>query len=211
MAASLVIQQPARPAGQLILLFHGVGANAQGMAPLGQAMASHFPQAMVVCVESPHASDLGAGFQWFSVVGVTEDNRPARIAAAMPGFQAEVRHWQALAQTDAAHTTLMGFSQGAIMALESTQQPGDPLAGRVVAWAGRFAQPPQHAPHRTAVHLIHGEQDPVIQPAHSLAAAQQLQALNAQVTLDRVPGLGHGVDAQALGCALKRMADLPVD
>ncbi len=211
MAASLVIQQPVPPVGQLILLFHGVGASAQAMAPLGQAMASHYPQAMVVCVESPDASDLGSGFQWFSVVGVTEDNRPARVAAAMPGFQAAVRHWQALAQTDATHTTLLGFSQGAIMALESTQQPGTPLAGSVVAWAGRFARPPQHTPHHTAVHLIHGEQDPVIPPSHSLAAAQQLLALNSQVTLDTVPNLGHGVDARALTCALRRLTEPVVD
>ena len=44
-----------------------------------------------------------------------------------------------------AKTTLLGFSQGAIMALESTQQPV-PLAGRVVAIAGRFSAPNEHDP-----------------------------------------------------------------
>ena len=51
------------------------------------------------------------------------------------------------------------FSQGAIMALESTQWP-EPIAARVIALADRFAQPP-----RDARRLLHGEQDRVMPPA----------------------------------------------
>jgi predicted esterase len=36
---SMLIQQPSGLAGQLVLLFHGVGANAQNMVPVGQALA----------------------------------------------------------------------------------------------------------------------------------------------------------------------------
>jgi phospholipase/carboxylesterase len=58
----------------------------------------------------------------------------------------------------------IGFSQGAIMALESTQQPSHAhSATRVIAIAGRFAQLPRHAPQGVAVHLMHGEQDRVIE------------------------------------------------
>ena len=35
---------------------------------------------------TPRPADLGGGWQWFSVRGVTEDSRPARIAEAMPSF-----------------------------------------------------------------------------------------------------------------------------
>ncbi|MGQ3004456.1 MAG: hypothetical protein ACT6Q6_19280, partial [Hydrogenophaga sp.] len=87
-------EQPAVSSGALILLFHGVGAQPGDLVPLGQALAKRQPAAWVVSVRSPDPADLGRGWQWFSVVGVTEDNRPARVAEAMPRFADTVRHWQ---------------------------------------------------------------------------------------------------------------------
>lgn len=203
-SSSIVIQQPRQAAQQLILLFHGVGASAASMAPLGQQLARAFPDAFVVSVDGAHSSDLGAGRQWFSVRGVTEENRPERIAAAMPAFQAAVLHWQEQARVDAAHTTLVGFSQGAIMALESTQL-AEPVAARVVALAGRLARPARTAAGGSAIHLIHGEQDPVIAPACSIDAASELEALGATVTLDLIPALGHGIDVRVLERVIERL------
>lgn len=94
MPSDLVIQHPqATPAGQLLLLFHGVASSAEDLRPLGEALAVHRPQACVVSVRSPDPSDLGQGWQWFSVQGVTQANRPGRVAAAMPRFVEAVRVW----------------------------------------------------------------------------------------------------------------------
>ena len=205
----MIIQQPSRVAGQLIQLFHGVGANAQNMAPVGQALAQECPEAFVVSVDAAQACDMGAGRQWFSVRGVTEANRIARVEAAMPDFQAAIRHWQGEAGVGAEGTTLVGFSQGAIMALESTQRPPI-LARRVIAVAGRFAQPPRVAPPATTLNLIHGEQDPVIPVGHSIDAATRLEGLGADVTIDLIPMLGHGIDGRVLGRIVERMRTPPV-
>ena len=132
-----ILQRPAQ-AAQLILLFHGVGANAQSMVAVGQAYARTFPQAMVVAVDAPQACEHApGGWQWFSVTGVTEENRPQRVAAALPAFEYAVRHWQEQSGVDAAGTALVGFSQGAIMALASAVRP-QPVASRVIAIGGRF-------------------------------------------------------------------------
>ncbi len=195
MPTSIVIQQAAQAAQSLILLFHGVGASASDLVPLGQVLARALPQAQVVSVQAPHASDLGSGYQWFSVQGVTPVNRAARVAQAMPAFEATVAEWQRQAGVGPAATVIIGFSQGSIMALESTQLP-TALAHRVVAIAGRFAQPPRQAPLGASVHLLHGEQDGVIPAAEGRDAAARLRDLGATVTLDLYPGLGHGVDSR---------------
>lgn len=52
-------------------------------------------------MRSPESSDLGSGWQWFSVRGVTEENRPARVAEATPSFVRCVRDWQARTGGDA--------------------------------------------------------------------------------------------------------------
>ena len=195
MQDDLIVHQPTVPARQLVLLFHGVGASPEGLLPLGQALAR--PDRWVVAVRSPFASDMGSGWQWFSVRGVDEANRIERVVAVMPHFVQTVKDWQARTGLDASATALAGFSQGAIMALESTQH-APPLAARVVAMAGRFAQPPRLAPDGTALHFIHGEQDPVIAPAFSVAAAERLRALGAAPRVDLLPGLGHGIDGRVL-------------
>jgi len=122
----------------------------------------------------------------------------------MPGFLRLVASWQHEARVGAAATTLIGFSQGAIMSLEATQQSASPV-GRVVAIAGRFALPPRQAPATTQFHLLHGEHDRVMPIELAVRAHQQVQALGAASTLDRFPGLGHGIDARVMECVQRRI------
>ncbi|MEY4883610.1 MAG: hypothetical protein RIS34_1464 [Pseudomonadota bacterium] len=189
---AVVIQTPTENAGQLILLFHGVGSDAQSMTWLGGRLASEFPNAMVVSVSAPLRSDISMGFQWFSVVGVTEDNRPARIAQAMPAFAACVAYWQAKAGVTPAATALVGFSQGAVMILEATKL-ATPLAGRVVAISGRFATLPEVAPLAVTVHMLHGKEDAVIPYSHTVIGAHRLRDLGSDVTAEVLPFIGHEI------------------
>jgi phospholipase/carboxylesterase len=204
MDSSIVVQKPEHSPKQLVLFFHGVGSNAQDLVPVARQFAKALPNALVVSVDAPQQSDFGAGRQWFSVAGVTEDSRPARVEAAMPAFQSTVQAWQALAGVTAGQTLLVGFSQGAIMSLESTQRP-PVLAGQVISFAGRFATAPKVPPAQTTINLVHGEADPVIAASHSRTAASQLQALGAAVTVDTVPGIGHGIDPQMLAIGLSQL------
>lgn len=201
---AIIAHQPVMTPERLILLFHGVGSRAEDLQPLGQALGRNLAHACIVSIRAPNASDLGAGWQWFSVRGIDETNRVTRVAEAMPRFVETVQRWQDKTGLGAAATTLIGFSQGAIMALESTQQP-IPLAGEIIAIAGRFTQPPRHAPRNTRVHLMHGDADPVMPLRLSEQALEQLQALGAQATLDQFPGLGHGIDAEVLERIIERM------
>jgi phospholipase/carboxylesterase len=206
----LILQQPTTPgaaSAELFLLFHGVGATADSLRGLGQHLAQDHPDAWVVSVQAPSPSDLSpGGWQWFSVRGVTSENRAARADAAMPAFVAAVSQWQAHTGMEVARTTLLGFSQGAIMALAATQLPQAPAA-RVVALSGRLPGPARQAPAGLRIHLIHGQQDQVVPTEGSVEAHAQLQALGAQVSLDLIPGLGHGVDARVLERLRARLAD----
>ncbi|WP_283148019.1 esterase [Silvimonas soli] len=204
MNSSIIIQQPQGSATQLILLFHGVGASPEHMVPLGEQLAARFAQAFVVSVQASHASDLGSGYQWFSVRGVTEENRPARVAEALPVFVDHVKHWQTQAGVNATATVLVGFSQGAIMVLESTQL-ATPIADRVIALSGRFALPPRSAASGVKLHLIHGTADAIMPYQQAEQAARQLNDLGAEVTLDLISGLGHGVNGEVLAHLLQRL------
>lgn len=201
----LLLQRPENltAGSRLVLLFHGVGASPEDLGALGEAIADQRPQDVVVSVRASDTSDLGHGWQWFSVQRVTEADRPQRVAAAMPRFVQAVAAWQRESALGPAATTLIGFSQGAIMALEATQQP-DPRAARVIAIAGRFAEPPHRASPQITLHLLHGADDPVMPVRLASTAATQWQALGGQASLDVYPGLGHGID----GRVVQRVVDI---
>jgi phospholipase/carboxylesterase len=191
MSDDVVLQAPAAPA-RLFLLFHGFGATPRDLVPLGSRLAGEFPDAAVVSVAAPDRSDVGGGRQWFQVTGVTERNRPARVAATLPRFLAAVQDWQQRLGVTREGTTLVGFSQGAILALASTQQDAPPAA-RVVSLSGRFPALPKRKPAGVRIHLLHGTADPLVPAVFAEQAATALQELGADVTLDRFPGLAHGI------------------
>ena len=209
MAEDIVIQMPDGAPGQLFLLFHGVGSSAQAMVALGRRLGEAFPASAVVSVSAPQVSDLGSGYQWFSVQGVSEGNRAERVSAVLPLFLETVQGLQKAYGVSAAQTALVGFSQGAIMALAATQvsssSSSDVLAGRVISLAGRFVSAPAFVSPETVVHLVHGERDSIISCDYSVAAGEGLDALGGDFTVDVLPGVGYSVSAEMGEVVIERL------
>ena len=171
-----------------IIFLHGVGADGASMRPLadqlGLAVDMHLP-------DGPQAFDMGPGRQWFSVKGVTEANRPARITEALPAFTAFIERFG-----DSRETLLIGFSQGAIMALQAVAA-GQPAAG-VLALSGRLAGPVAARAGWPPITLLHGTADPVMPPEIARASEGWLRAAGAEPQLQLFDGLGHGIDNRVL-------------
>ncbi len=202
---SLIVHPPQGGiAKQLFLLFHGFGAAPDDLVPLGQILARKFPQSAVVSVQAPQECPHSSGFQWYPMDGITESERPVRSAQALPVFQQLVQQWQSAFSVSPQATALVGFSQGAIMALESSQhQPL--LAARIVALSGRFNSLPKIAPDNCTLHLIHGKQDSVIAYAHTFHAAERLVQLGADVTADVIPFAGHEINDDIADLVIERL------
>lgn len=135
---------------------------------------------------------------------MTEENRQARIDAIMPVFIETVRYWQAQSGLGPQATALVGFSQGAIMSLESVKAQPE-LASRVIAFNGRYASLPTRINRDLTLHLIHGGEDQVINLSHAVAAQEALIEAGGDVTLDIVDGLGHAIDDRSLQLALDHL------
>ncbi|HWJ07112.1 MAG TPA: esterase [Steroidobacteraceae bacterium] len=203
---ALIVQRPQGNAQQLVLLFHGLGADAHDLRPLGERFAAEYPQSLVVSIGAPEPSDFGFGYQWISPTALDDVKRVERVAAAMPGFVATVRLWQRESGLGPEATVLVGFSQGAMMVLEAVTAAGDAvLAGRVVALAGRYAQLPESAPTATTLFLVHGKVDDIVHYGYTVEAAEHLVALDADVVADVIPFVGHAVDAEVLDLVIERL------
>jgi len=199
------LPEPGVDVRQLFILLHGVGGSPENLRPMAEAVRAAFPTAAVLVPEGFEPFDGGAaGRQWFSVRGVTEDNRPERVAQAMPPLEAYVREAQARFSLLQSDTALAGFSQGAIMALELVQAH-DGMAGRVIAFSGRYAQLPKAAPQYTTLHLLHGADDPVMSVAHIQAAQARLEELHGDSTIDIASHVGHELHPALIQRAIVRL------
>jgi phospholipase/carboxylesterase len=204
MSDSVIVARPEGQSQQLMLLFHGVGSSALDLVPLGRVLAAEFPAAFIVSVAAPAPAEAGGGRQWFSVLGISEENRVGRVEAALPAFVETVTHWQEEAGVGTDAVALIGFSQGGIMALESTRdRPA--VAGRVVSIAGRFAALPTQANPGTTLHMFHGKLDPVIPYGYTVEAAQHLVKLGADITADVIPHVGHQVNDDIAELLIERL------
>lgn len=200
-----LLPEPGAEVRQLFILLHGVGGAPDNLLPLAQAVRAAFPAAAILIPEGFEPFDGGGvGRQWFSVRGVTEENRPERVARALPPLEAYVKQAQArfgLLQSD---TALAGFSQGAIMALELVQAH-DGMAGRVIAFSGRYAQLPKAAPQYTTLHLLHGAADGIMPVAHIQAAQARLDELHGDATIDVASQVGHELHPALIQRAIERL------
>jgi phospholipase/carboxylesterase len=190
---------------QLIVLLHGWGEDGSAMAPLAQALRAQFPQAAVLAPDAPGEAGAGkGGRQWYGIRQLDPVTWPARVAAALEVLEPWVRAQQQRLRVGPAATALGGFSQGAILALElATRQDG--IAGRVLAFGGRYMVPPLVAPRHATIHLFHGSADKVIPDSGSRSALEHLSELQGDATIDIADGIGHELHPVLIDCALHRL------
>lgn len=202
---ALILQKPTGTTAQLILLFHGVGTNAQYMRMAGTRLAAVFPQAMVVAVNAHLQGETPESFQWFPVTDGQRSDDQAGTAQAMPAFAACVAHWQQHTGVGPDATALIGFSQGATMALESTKLP-EALASRVVAIAGQFASLPDTDAYAGTIHFLHGKDDPVVPYKHTVMAAHHLKDLGGDITAEVRPNIGHEIHPEFIELMAEKLS-----
>lgn len=192
----------------LVILLHGVGSNGEDLAGLGAHWASDLPDVAFSSPNAPCRFDHGPGYQWFSLAGVTPDNRPVRVEAAREAFDQQLNAILAQHQMQDRlnKVVLAGFSQGSIMALDAVVSGRWPVAG-LVAFSGRLASPtPFHPAVSTPVMLIHGMADSVIPYSESETAATALTAAGLTVSTQFDPSTGHTISAQGARSAAEFIA-----
>lgn len=197
---------PEHPTRHLFVFLHGGGATAQSMMSVAFKFQARFPSAALIVPSGFDAPGADAGGQQcFSMYGLDDADRLARVQAILPRLEDLVRREQASAGVSRERTVLIGFSQGGTVALEAAKSLPS-LAGAVVAFSARFARlPPAGARIDSRIHLVHGEYDAIVSRVHSERASRVLSALHVPVTLDIVGDLGHALSHQAVSIGSLRL------
>lgn len=187
---------------RLIVFLHGHGSSAQQFAPVGIAWQLKFPGAVGVLMNARRGTGRRAR-KWFDQRPL--DGRAARIDAAVEEFRARLALVQAEQRIGPESTMLVGFGQGATIALEALRARGGPPASIVVAYAARLARPVRPGERvDAAVHLVHGTHDSIVPLAHARQARRGLAAAGARVTLDILADGVHSIDQEMVNLGTLR-------
>ena len=181
------------------------------IASLGGIWQKHLPETVFAAPDGPFPFDQGGpGRQWFSIAGVTVDNRPQRVLEAREAFDHTIAGilGEHGFERNLERVALVGFSQGSIMALDSLASGRWPVAA-VVAFAGRLAPPDPLTPSlNTRLLLVHGTNDGVIPPQESEWAEGRLAKAGVAVERRMIANLGHSISPEAAQLAQNYLAEI---
>ena len=198
----------ARPKA-LVVFLHGYGADGADLLGLADVLAPHLPKVAFLAPDAPEVC-TGGGFgrQWFPIPWIDGSDQ----AVAEAGLDAATRDLNMYLDAELTNAglapqalALIGFSQGAMLALHVAPRRATVLAG-VVAISGRLLRPERLAAEVVAkppVLLVHGDQDPVVPFADMGLAGDALVAAGFETFGHVMAGTGHGIAPDGLGAALQ--------
>jgi phospholipase/carboxylesterase len=179
----------------LLLLLHGYGANEDDLFGLAPYVDERF---LVLTARAPVRIGMGM-YAWFRL-GFTPEGiliDPKEVEAARQTLRRFVGEILAAHEVDAKAVFLLGFSQGAMMALDLALREPELVAG-VVAMSGRIMPTSLETtaePDRLTglpIFVSHGTQDAVLPIAHGRATRDRLTELPVSLTY-REYEMGHEV------------------
>jgi len=187
-------------AKQAMVLLHGYGADGADLLSLGYQWRELWPDMLFVAPNAPQACAANpGGYEWFPLGPDRIAGRIAGVEGARPVLVNFLMDLWVQTGLGPADTVLVGFSQGAMMALHVGTGLDRPLAaivafsGGLVLGEGPYALSP--------VAVVHGDADAVVDPDLGREAAQVLGAKGFEVALHMSPGIGHGIAPDGLAFA----------
>ncbi len=181
---------------QLVILCHGLGADAYDLIDIAPTWGHALPDAIFASVNAPEEHFSGFGRQWWPV----GDRRPEVMEGGARNARA---HLDAFIGAELARLNLppdayalMGFSQGAMTVLfAGLRRKIAPRA--ILAFSGALIAPDTlevEIANRAPVLLAHGEADGQVPVTRSRDAEALLLKLGVPVETAYSAGLGHGID-----------------
>jgi len=187
----------------LVFIMHGWGADAQDLADLAYPMSLRFPGAAFFIPNAPEPCSMNPmGRQWFDLADraagpvVAGKMIEECVAAAIEELEIPM---------DA--VALTGFSQGGMMSLHcGLRMAVRPAA--LVSFSGALLDGNgiSAVDGRPAVMLVHGTDDQVVPYEMMQVAAEAMAAEGIEAECVTRPGLGHGIDPDALTSAIDFLA-----
>lgn len=188
-------------ARQLVVFLHGYGADGNDLIDLGQNWAELLPDAAFVSPHAPEPCGMSPmGRQWWPLTMRDPAERWRGCQQAAPDLEHFLTEELARHQLPPSSLALVGFSQGAMMAMHVGLRR-ETVPAAIIAYSG-YLVGPEHlkaeAKGKPPILLVHGDQDTIL-PVDSLFEAMDgfgKAEIPCQWHLS--VGVAHGIDQGGL-------------
>lgn len=183
----------------LVILLHGYGANGEDLLSLSPYWKKALAFTLFAAPDAPHAYPYSPeGRMWFEIENLSPQAIQNNIFPILPDIEYYIRDLQEQTNIAAQHTALVGFSQGAMLALSLGLWAAQPLCQCIVSYAGLLIPAPTPPTQHPSCLLIHGKEDELIPYQASEDAKKRLAKYHVPAQLDLISPLGHGIDPQGV-------------
>ncbi len=203
----------------LVILLHGYGSNGDDMISLGYVWQDILPNTLFIAPNAPNICDINPmGYQWFALdaSSLTDERNISRLTGAKKArpiikeFLDDVWQETGLSAKD---TILVGFSQGAMMALEVGLRLDDDLMG-IIAFSGglpNLKNMVAEIKSKPPICFVHGGNDDVVPVGMSVVSSEELKKLGVNTSLHISPNVGHSIAQDGLDFASKFIKEIVGD
>ncbi len=185
----------------LVILLHGYGSNGADLISLAPYWRAALPDTLFIAPNAPQpCPGAPGGYQWWPLTSLAPEARAAGVRQPAPVLNAFIDGQLERYGLTEANLALVGFSQGAMMALHVGPRRAQALAG-IVGYSGMLADPAAVAAEvrtKPPVLLVHGDADAVVPIIALQEAKRVLGSLGFGVATHISAGLGHGIDEEGL-------------
>ena len=195
-------------ARSMVVFLHGYGADGADLLGLADPLSPHLRDTVFYAPDAPDAcASNGFGRQWFPIPrfdGSSEADAQTAMTRAVADLNAFLDAKLDEEGLKPADLALVGFSQGAMMALHVAPRRPQSIAG-VVAISGKLIAPDllvAQAVVKPPVLLVHGDEDPVVPFEEMAVAGDALVAAGFDTYGHVMKGTGHGIAPDGLQVAL---------
>lgn len=194
-------------ASHLVILLHGYGANGNNLISLTHDFHQIIPDAHFISPNAinPCESGFPDSYQWFSLYNYKMQRRSLEeLALEIIEANQILSNFidQNLKQLNLGYDKLflMGFSQGAMMAMYQGMSLKEKIAG-IISFSGRVITPEMtknNINSRPNICLIHGEQDSVLPFEHFIQGKDLLTQHNIPFEAFAINNLDHAIDIHSI-------------
>ena len=194
---------------QIVFLLHGYGADGADLIDLSSPFSMVLPYAKFISPDAPYDCKMSPmGKEWFPIEEI-----PNGAINASNELLNLIKNECDKESLKFENVLLIGFSQGAMMSIQSLLLSKYDFFG-IIGYSGgtsqeninasrHFIEKNKHKNSSTPILLVHGEEDDIV-PFSSLENAKKLlNEIGFNVNTVNRPGLGHGIDPDGISAGME--------
>lgn len=184
---------------KLVVFIHGYGASGDNLLGIASYWQDLLPPTLFVAPNAPESCEINQlGYQWFGLPDLSPLNIRSGLDRAGPIFANYLQNLMTIYQLSPQDVALVGFSQGAMLALETVFLIPN-LAG-VIGYSGLFLPPKNvlSTPPKTKIFLAHGTFDAIVPYTALLHAEPALKSYGLSVQSHTCHGLDHSISEEGI-------------